>query len=219
MNRDGPEVRAIDRQAMVPKQPGRSIHARRFEYAAAPTKPIEGVVRDKDTGRPIAGLTLRGMVYEEHSSIGLAPGVEATTDAQGHYRLTGLPKGPAYRLFVEPGEGQPYPRATFRVPAGSPALEPVTFDIALKRGILVRGRVTDKATGRPVPGYVTRLHLPRQSARRRVPRLRGERPGLRLHRGRRPVRGRRPAGPRRHRLPLRDAPLPGRRRRRGDQGV
>ena len=30
----------------------------------------------------------------------------------------------------------------------------MTFDIALKRGILVRGRVTDKATGQPVPGYI-----------------------------------------------------------------
>ena len=40
------------------------------------------------------------------------------------------------------------------MPADSPAFEPVTFDIALKRGILVRGRVTDKATGQPVPGYV-----------------------------------------------------------------
>ena len=80
------------------------------------------------------------------------PGVEATTDAQGHYRLSGLPKGSAYRLFVEPGAGLPYPRASLRAPAGTPALEPVTFDIALKRGILVRGRVTDKATGQPVPG-------------------------------------------------------------------
>ena len=127
------------------------FHARRFEDAAAPTQPIEGVIRDKDTGRPIAGLTLHAAVFEEHSLIP-AEGVEATTDAQGHYRLSGLPKASAYRLFVEPGEGLPYPKATFRAPAGSPALEPVRFDIALKRGVLVRGRVTDKATGRPVPG-------------------------------------------------------------------
>jgi hypothetical protein len=93
------------------------------------------------------------MVFDEvsHSP---ARGIEATTDAQGHYRLTGLPKGPAYRLFLEPGDGLPYPTATFRVPAGSPALEPVKFDITLKRGFLVRGRVTDKATGMPVFGYV-----------------------------------------------------------------
>jgi hypothetical protein len=93
------------------------------------------------------------MVFEEYSYL-WAPGVEATTDAQGHYRLAGLPSGPAYRLSVEPGEGQPYPGAVLRAPADSLGLEPVRFDIALKRGVLVRGRVTDKTTGKPVSGYV-----------------------------------------------------------------
>ena len=148
-----------------------------------------------------------------------APGIEATTDAQGHYRLTGLPKAPAYRLFIEPGQGQPYTRATFVTPAGSPALEPIAFDIALKRGVLVRGRVTDKATGRPVSGYVDAYAFARQPARRRVPRLPRELRDLRAHRGRRPVRGRHPAGPRHHRLPLRPGTLPAGRRRRGDQGI
>ncbi len=99
-------------------------------------------------------MLLRGRVYKG-SDVIWAEGVEATSDAQGRYRLTGLNKGSAYRLFVNPKEGQPYARAALRVPADSPALEPVTFDIALKRAILVRGRVTDKATGRPVPGYVS----------------------------------------------------------------
>ncbi len=40
------------------------------------------------------------------------------------------------------------------MPARSPALQPVTFDVALKQGVLIRGRVTDKATGRPAPGYI-----------------------------------------------------------------
>ncbi len=57
-------------------------------------------------------------------------------------------------MFLDPKEGLPYPKATLRVPAHSPALEPITFDIALKRAILVRGKVTDKATGRPVPGII-----------------------------------------------------------------
>ena len=57
----------------------------------------------------------------------------------------------------------------------------MTFDIALKRGVLVRGRVTDKATGRPVVGLRQRLHLRRQPPCRRVPRLSGElRPYARL---------------------------------------
>ena len=49
------------------------FHAPRFEHAVAPTQPIEGVIRDKDTGRPIAGVKLRGAVFNEHS-LSLAPG-------------------------------------------------------------------------------------------------------------------------------------------------
>ena len=65
------------------------------------------------------------------------------------------PRGRLIELFLEPGAGLPYTKATFHVPAESPAFEPVTFDIALKRGVLVRGRVTDKSTGQPVWGTVT----------------------------------------------------------------
>ena len=154
VNRDGPAVTAINPQAMTPERARTTYHARRFEYAAAPTKPIEGTIRDKDTGRPIAGVVLHGMVSERRSSL-WREGVEATTDAQGRYRLTGLPKGPAYTLFLEPGTGLPYTKATFHVTAKSPAFDAVTFDITLKRGILVRGRVTDKATGQPVWGLIT----------------------------------------------------------------
>jgi RNA polymerase sigma factor (sigma-70 family) len=150
---DGPEVRCKELQGR-PGEQAIVFHARRFGYSAAPTQPIEGVIRDKDTGRPIAGVLLRGSVYIGRRSI-WAEGVEATSDAQGRYRLTGLNKGSAYGLFVNPKEGQPYPRAALRVPADSPALEPVTFDIALKRAILVRGRVTDRSTGRPVWGRVS----------------------------------------------------------------
>jgi RNA polymerase sigma factor (sigma-70 family) len=143
------EVRAMNHQGRTPTPI--VFHARRFDLAVAPGKPIEGVIRDKDTGRPIAGLTLRAAAFEEDSFVP-APGIETTTDARGSYRLAGLPKAPAYRVFVEPGQGQPYPHATLRVAGDTPAFQPVTFDFALKRGILVRGKVTDKATGQPVSG-------------------------------------------------------------------
>ena len=152
MSRDGDEVRA----ALHGFRGATPIiyHTRRFEYAAAPGKPIEGLVRDRDSGRPIAGVTLRAAVFEDSSLIP-APGIEATTDAQGHYRLTGLPRAPAYRLFIHPGEGTPYPNATLRVEGDTPGFDPVKHDVALKRGVLLRGKVTDKATGRPVGGYVS----------------------------------------------------------------
>ncbi len=151
MNRDGADLRLVSQE--MGKSTPLIIHSRRFEYSAAPTKPVEGVVRDKDTGRPIAGLTLHAAVYRTQYP---APsdGIEATTDVQGRYRLIGLPRAPAYHLAVEQAEGKPYPRVSFQVKAGSPAFEPVTFDVALKRGVLIRGRVTDKATGEPAPGFV-----------------------------------------------------------------
>ena len=51
-------------------------------------------------------------------------------------------------------KASPIPGPVLRAPADSPGLAPVKFDIALKRGVVVRGRVTDKATGKPVPGCV-----------------------------------------------------------------
>ena len=70
----------------------------------APTKPIEGVVRDKDTGRPIAGVTLHAAVFDERSHLP-AQGIEATTDAQGRYRLTGLPKATGLSPVRRAGRG------------------------------------------------------------------------------------------------------------------
>ncbi len=151
MSRDGAEVRVVSRE--MGETTSQIIHARRFEHAAAPTKPVEGVIRDKDTGRPIAGLTLHAEVYRPRYA-GPTGGIEATTDPQGRYRLIGLPKAPTYHLAVEQAEGKPYPRVSFRVPATSPAFEPVPFDVVLKRGVLIRGRVTDKVTGKPVSGFV-----------------------------------------------------------------
>src|SRR5438270_159458 len=49
-NRDGSAIRTDNPRAMVRQQSRTTYHARRFEYAAEPTRPIEGVVRDKDTG-------------------------------------------------------------------------------------------------------------------------------------------------------------------------
>ncbi len=170
MGRDGAEVRAAIRPALKPTQI--VFHPRRFDHAIAPARPIQGVVRDKDTGRPIAGVALGAAVYEEHSLIP-TPGIEATTDGEGRYRLAGLPRAPAYRVFVEPAPGQPYLKATLRAAGDAPAFEPVTFDIALKRGVVVRGKVTDKATGQPVSAMVDAFAFTDNPHRREFPGFRG----------------------------------------------
>jgi hypothetical protein len=145
------EIRTVDR-GMMHSEPF-IVHAPRFQLALAPAKRVHGTIHDKDSGRPIAGLELQAAVFDEHSLIP-TPGIDATTDANGKYSLDGLPKGAAYRLFIKTTKGLPYINANLKVPAESPGLQPITFDIAMKRGVFVRGRASDKVTGRPVRAYV-----------------------------------------------------------------
>ena len=149
--RDEPEIRSTDRRFMKPIP--FLVQAPRFQLALAPSRRVEGVARDKDTGKPIAGLAIKAGVFDDPFR-SPAEGVEARTDAEGRYRLDGLPVASAYRLFPSPRPGLPYTDGTFQVPAESPPPGPVAFDFALKRGIVVRGKVTDKVTGEPVKGNV-----------------------------------------------------------------
>src|SRR5207247_1240171 len=59
----------------------------RFDHLVGPTKPVVGTVRDKRTGKPIAGIKV-GRSYEDE----VQEHLYATTDAQGQYRLIGGPK-------------------------------------------------------------------------------------------------------------------------------
>src|SRR5262249_32909281 len=76
--------------------------------------------------------------------------VRATTDAQGRYRLEGVGKAEGSRHYVMAG-GLPY-FSSFKVAEEAAGLEPLTVDFELERGLAVRGRLTDKTTGKPVRG-------------------------------------------------------------------
>jgi RNA polymerase sigma factor (sigma-70 family) len=123
-----------------------------FRYAAAPTKPIAGVVRDKDTKKPLAGVVIMSEALADRP-LGASQMVQTTSDAQGHYVLLGMPKGDGNRIKVVPGNDQPYIVSLKDVP-DSPGLDTVTADVELKRGIWIEGRLTDKLTGQPVVGLV-----------------------------------------------------------------
>jgi beta-lactamase regulating signal transducer with metallopeptidase domain/protocatechuate 3,4-dioxygenase beta subunit len=124
----------------------------RFTHVASPTKPLVGVVTDKDTGRPLAGVRIECDKTAEYPVYGMT-GIETTTGQDGRYRLVGLPKGRGNRVIAIPAKGQPYLASALEIP-DSPGLDDVRFDIALKRGIVIEGRVTDKVTGKPLKAYV-----------------------------------------------------------------
>lgn len=125
-----------------------------FRHVAAPTKPIVGVVRDKDTKQPVPNVTIRSYLRRvtRSSSRGVHP-VRTTTDQEGRYRLVGMPVGSGYSIAAFPASGQPYVAIRTDVP-DRPGLEPVTVDIELKRGVWIEGKITDKVTGTPLRGAV-----------------------------------------------------------------
>jgi hypothetical protein len=122
----------------------------RFDHVAGPTRPIEGTVRDKASGQPLAGILVRS-----EEGLGGRPFeyVQATTDAQGRYRLVGLPKGREGKLLASPAADQAYIRSLERV-RGDKQAETLRLDFALTRGVRVVGRITDRVTGHPVKASV-----------------------------------------------------------------
>ncbi len=144
------------------------IYGAAFDHVAAPTRPIEGVVSDLDGGRPLAGVMVRA---EKELPTGRIAYVHAFSDAQGRYRLIGLPADRGGHVLalppcdlphhgrrrsgleVPPDESLPYLRA--RVAFGKvEGPGPAHLDIALKRGVWVTGRVIDRDTRQPVRGQV-----------------------------------------------------------------
>ena len=131
------------------------IHAADFERVTAPARPVEGIVRDRETGRPLLGVLVHAERHHFASTFrpsypmidwpGMA--IVATTDEKGHYRLTGLPAREGVFVRAEPAEEQPY-HAAIREAGNPPGLDPARLDFELKRGIPVRGRVLDR---RPAP--------------------------------------------------------------------
>jgi protocatechuate 3,4-dioxygenase beta subunit len=105
------------------------------------------VVRDKQTGKPVAGVQVSA-VFTNHKT---------KTDKDGRYELLGYPKSKKYQLSAVAPDAQPYFTAspTFSDTQG---LAPLDADIQMVRGIPLRGRVTDKETGKPINGVRVEYH-------------------------------------------------------------
>jgi protocatechuate 3,4-dioxygenase beta subunit len=129
-----------------------TLYAANFRYVAGPTKPVVGIILDEDTGKPLPGVTVESNQLANDP----IPGnniVRTTTDAKGHYRLIGLPKGAGNKIRLVPREDQPYVSVHAVVP-DTAGLGPATVDFELKRGVWIEGKLTDKATGKTVRGSV-----------------------------------------------------------------
>jgi RNA polymerase sigma factor (sigma-70 family) len=110
-----------------------------FEHVVQRAVEVEGVVREAGTGKPLAGAAIH------------ARGAEALTDSQGHYRLSGMFKETrGYLLYVAAPENVPLVTRSVNIPSAADQ-QPIRADVELTRGVVVTGRVYDKATGKCVP--------------------------------------------------------------------
>jgi RNA polymerase sigma factor (sigma-70 family) len=129
----------------------------RFNHLAGPSRPIVGTVRDKHTGKALAGVLVR-CTYQDGHADDLAlwqfvPWAQAATNDKGQYRIAGLGKHDRYSLNF--GAIPPYFERPGRHVSEAPGLEPLKVDHELEdKGIVVRGHLTDKVTGKPVRGRV-----------------------------------------------------------------
>lgn len=121
-----------------------------FTYAATPTRPVEGVVRDARTNQPLAGVAVVSDHFVGATLAGVAD-LKTTTDGQGRFRLAGLPKGSGNAITALPRDDQPFFLRIVPVP-DPPGMAPARLEIALHEGIWIEGKVTDQETGEPVQG-------------------------------------------------------------------
>ncbi len=116
--------------------------------ALEPAKIITGLVTYGDTHKPVPHARLTVAARSERQGGSRVTDFQA--DAEGHYRANPEPRDRFY-VSAYPPDGQPYLSATqsFAWPKG--AIEH-SVDLALPRGILIRGHVTEEGSGKPVAG-------------------------------------------------------------------
>jgi hypothetical protein len=117
-----------------------------FDHVLNPVRVVQGTVRDAATGKPIEGIQVTAWQPSY---------LESFTDKDGKYSLIGVAKANNYTIrfwpFNNRGKAQPYLNTTIRL-RDELGLGSLTADLALVRGVVLRGRVTDKNTGEPIGG-------------------------------------------------------------------
>jgi RNA polymerase sigma factor (sigma-70 family) len=151
VNRPKFDPRAINAAAEAarketPGRPARFVSGPEMSVILERGKPIEGVVLDAATKKPVAGAWVSD----------LSAGVK--TDAAGRFKLSRARKAKSYTLYVGASEGSLFLPRTVRVD-DTEGYTPVTCSIELRRGVVVTGRVTDRATGKPASAGVVVVPL------------------------------------------------------------
>jgi beta-lactamase regulating signal transducer with metallopeptidase domain len=119
-----------------------------------PAQIIEGQVVYEDTGEPAAHARLTA--YARQWEFGSSVGIAGQADASGRFRLNPFP-GKLFHVTAYPPKGQPYLilKKTVTWPEGAAGQE---VALALPRGVLARGQITEQPSGKPVQGAAVQYY-------------------------------------------------------------
>jgi beta-lactamase regulating signal transducer with metallopeptidase domain/protocatechuate 3,4-dioxygenase beta subunit len=120
---------------------------REFTHTLGPARPVVGQVTDAETRQPLAGIAVEVTPMRRHGGMP----VWTRTDADGRYRVADR-DGQMYFVKAIPSAGSGYLTAEqngLNWPLGAAELR---VNLALRRGLVLRGKVVDEDSGRPIPG-------------------------------------------------------------------
>ncbi len=134
-------------------------NAKPMTLALQPARTLSGRVTYADTGKPVPHALVVAIGFDQAQKGVGARSILTDTDAEGRFR-TNTGSGAEGAVAVVPPDGQPYLRAFKNIdwPKGA-----VTYSVnlALPRGVMMRGKVVEQGSGRPGPGAIVtfRPHL------------------------------------------------------------
>ncbi|MGD9720196.1 MAG: M56 family metallopeptidase [Pirellulales bacterium] len=161
---DAPEfARTRVRVAMAdaPRWDDRPIREPNFSLVLAQPYLVDARFTDETTGKGVAGVRVDSMPMSNRYGGNRDDTVTATTDAEGRYQVhLGVADIHSVRVFPPtgyPGISNSFSAAELeRIAAGTRTLK---FDIKLKPGVVVRGRVVDEKSQQGVAGASVEYYL------------------------------------------------------------
>ncbi len=130
---------------------GHAETAKERVLALAPPHLLEGRVTFGDTGQPAAGARLHVIGYQTPRTTQSFDRIEGQAGPDGRFRISAS-VAHHYGIVIDPPAESPYflRRLTLDATKG----ERQEIDVTLERGILVRGRIYESESVRPVAGAV-----------------------------------------------------------------
>ncbi len=122
-----------------------------LRFVLQPARTVTGRVTYADTGKPVPHAEVWVVGFHEQTGVAIPP-IATVADAEGRFRAN-AGSGDNGVVAAGTADGQPYliEMQSLEWPKGAVTH---SVDLALSRGLMMRGKVTEHGSGRPVSGAI-----------------------------------------------------------------